>query len=300
MKARCKGAGRLPASLPMSHYRRAVRVLDLDPVPRPPGPRHRRYTFMEQQAWRSTCGWIFKSYDDLVRGLEQAHRSALEDHVHLATPVGPRVLISRTWYKLSSEARGEGRPQPGGILLGCPAGANARFGYRALNGFNRPAQRQNQKAKASVTRLQHQEFVLGLPSKASLEDILIPRFSAYFKAGKMEAGACAQSCGSAIVKNTFCAGRENWPSPADFPDRWGSNSNCDTQRDLSRLPIGFTQLSGRNSTSFASRQRRGHPLRRWREKCRKARGMPHRNLEPGGPVSIFRIGSSSPLERPQE
>jgi hypothetical protein len=35
----------------------------------------------------------------LLRRLEQAHRSALEDHVHRATPLGPRVLIKGIWYK---------------------------------------------------------------------------------------------------------------------------------------------------------------------------------------------------------
>src|SRR5450759_3065344 len=32
--------------------------------------------------------------------MEQARRSALEDHVHRIAPMGARVLINGTWYKL--------------------------------------------------------------------------------------------------------------------------------------------------------------------------------------------------------
>src|SRR5271163_1340726 len=35
----------------------------------------------------------------LLRRLEQAHRSALADHVHRNAPMGPPVLISESWYK---------------------------------------------------------------------------------------------------------------------------------------------------------------------------------------------------------
>ena len=34
----------------------------------------------------------------LLRRLEQAHRSALEHHVHRIAPMGARVLINETWY----------------------------------------------------------------------------------------------------------------------------------------------------------------------------------------------------------
>jgi len=36
----------------------------------------------------------------LLCGLEQAHRSALAHHVHRVAPMGPRVLISGTWYEM--------------------------------------------------------------------------------------------------------------------------------------------------------------------------------------------------------
>src|SRR5271154_2813927 len=35
----------------------------------------------------------------LLRRLEQAHRSALADHVHRNARMGPPVLISESWYK---------------------------------------------------------------------------------------------------------------------------------------------------------------------------------------------------------
>src|SRR4051812_46365019 len=38
----------------------------------------------------------------LLRGLEQAHRAALDDHVHRPTRVGQWVLISGSWYKIVS------------------------------------------------------------------------------------------------------------------------------------------------------------------------------------------------------
>ena len=34
----------------------------------------------------------------MLRRLEQARRSALENHVHRTAQVGPRVLISESWY----------------------------------------------------------------------------------------------------------------------------------------------------------------------------------------------------------
>src|SRR5271154_4765878 len=37
----------------------------------------------------------------LLRRLEQAHRSALADHVHRNARIGPPVLISESWYKIT-------------------------------------------------------------------------------------------------------------------------------------------------------------------------------------------------------
>jgi hypothetical protein len=36
----------------------------------------------------------------LLRGLEQARRSTLADHVHRPSQLGPWVLINESWYKL--------------------------------------------------------------------------------------------------------------------------------------------------------------------------------------------------------
>src|SRR5262249_7101221 len=44
---------------------------------------------------------IRRSRRPLLRGLEQARRSALAHHVHRIAPMGPPVLISGTWYKIS-------------------------------------------------------------------------------------------------------------------------------------------------------------------------------------------------------
>src|SRR5271156_5498457 len=41
----------------------------------------------------------------LLRRLEQAHRSALADHVHRNARMGPPVLISESWYKTVSQTR---------------------------------------------------------------------------------------------------------------------------------------------------------------------------------------------------
>src|SRR3954471_10007050 len=41
----------------------------------------------------------------LLRGLEQAHRAALDDHVHRPTRLGQWVLISGSWYKRDHLAR---------------------------------------------------------------------------------------------------------------------------------------------------------------------------------------------------
>src|SRR5271154_509143 len=41
----------------------------------------------------------------LLRRLEQAHRSALADHVHRNARMGPPVLISESWYKRACRAR---------------------------------------------------------------------------------------------------------------------------------------------------------------------------------------------------
>src|SRR3954468_6397967 len=41
----------------------------------------------------------------LLRGLEQAHRAALDDHVHRPTRLGQWVLISGSWYKRRSASR---------------------------------------------------------------------------------------------------------------------------------------------------------------------------------------------------
>src|SRR4029450_11204899 len=38
----------------------------------------------------------------LLRGVEQAHRSALAHHVHRTARLGLPVLITRTWYDTSS------------------------------------------------------------------------------------------------------------------------------------------------------------------------------------------------------
>src|SRR5215468_3881800 len=43
---------------------------------------------------------IRRSRRPLLRGLEQARRSALAHHVHRIAPMGPPVLINGIWYNL--------------------------------------------------------------------------------------------------------------------------------------------------------------------------------------------------------
>src|SRR5208282_1899379 len=68
-------------------------------------PQENVWQFMREN-WLSNR--IFKSFDDIVgpllRGLEQARRSTLADHVHRNARLGLQVLIIETWYK-SDEAR---------------------------------------------------------------------------------------------------------------------------------------------------------------------------------------------------
>src|SRR5262249_3281272 len=62
---------------------------------------------------------IRRSRRPLLRGLEQARRSALAHHVHRIVPMGPRVLISGTWYKTRPDRYfGIMNMYPGKIYLG--------------------------------------------------------------------------------------------------------------------------------------------------------------------------------------
>src|SRR3954447_5893930 len=45
----------------------------------------------------------------LLRGLEQAHRAALDDHVHRPTRLGQWVLISGSWYYCSAAISKSGK-----------------------------------------------------------------------------------------------------------------------------------------------------------------------------------------------
>src|SRR6202035_3640679 len=54
----------------------------------------------------------------LLRRLEQAHRPALADHVHRNARMGPPVLISESWYKLTALRALAAQPcarTPGGL-----------------------------------------------------------------------------------------------------------------------------------------------------------------------------------------
>src|SRR5271154_7158586 len=63
----------------------------------------------------------------LLRRLEQAHRSALADHVHRNARMGPPVLISESWYKSFSQDR---VPQ---YLIDRLAQMDATVDYNALS-----------------------------------------------------------------------------------------------------------------------------------------------------------------------
>ncbi len=49
--------------------------------------------------------WLLRRYrHPLLRGLEQAYRPALEDHVHRSPEMGPWVLINASWYKAAIQS----------------------------------------------------------------------------------------------------------------------------------------------------------------------------------------------------
>ena len=60
---------------------------------------HRASPHARQLALKSRVQILRRSRQPLLLCLEQAHRSALEDHVHRIAPMGARVLINGTWYK---------------------------------------------------------------------------------------------------------------------------------------------------------------------------------------------------------
>ena len=53
------------------------------------------------------CFQITRRYRrPVLRSLEQAHRPAVENHVHRATQMGPWVLINAGWYNHEMPAYG--------------------------------------------------------------------------------------------------------------------------------------------------------------------------------------------------
>src|SRR4051795_4297134 len=67
-----------------------------------PGPQPRRERLAvhaRQLALEPGVRILHRPCRPLLRGLEQAHRAALDDHVHRPTRVGQWVLINGSWYK---------------------------------------------------------------------------------------------------------------------------------------------------------------------------------------------------------
>src|SRR5271170_7711090 len=75
------------------HYRFAAKI------PRTQSGREHLAIHARQLAVKPHLQVLRRSCRSLLLHLEQARRSALENHVHRIAPVGPRVLINETWYK---------------------------------------------------------------------------------------------------------------------------------------------------------------------------------------------------------
>src|SRR5271168_658698 len=75
------------------HYRFAAKI------PRTQSGREHLAIHARQLAVKPHLQVLRRSCRSLLLRLEQARRSALENHVHRIAPVGPRVLINETWYK---------------------------------------------------------------------------------------------------------------------------------------------------------------------------------------------------------
>src|SRR5271165_2650339 len=75
------------------HYRFAAKI------PRTQSGREHLAIYARQLAVKPHLQVLRRSCRSLLLRLEQARRSALENHVHRIAPVGPRVLINETWYK---------------------------------------------------------------------------------------------------------------------------------------------------------------------------------------------------------
>ena len=68
-------------------------------IPRAQPGRERLAVHARQLALQPRLQILRRSRRPLLRGMEQARRSALAHHVHRIAPMGARVLISGTWYK---------------------------------------------------------------------------------------------------------------------------------------------------------------------------------------------------------
>src|SRR5262249_61922710 len=68
-------------------------------MPRTQPCRKRLAIHARQLALKSRLRILRRSRRALLRGLEQARRSALAHHVHRIASMGARVLINGTWYK---------------------------------------------------------------------------------------------------------------------------------------------------------------------------------------------------------
>src|SRR5271166_2782729 len=80
------------------HYRFAAKI------PRTQSGREHLAIYARQLAVKPHLQVLRRSCRSPLLRLEQARRSALENHVHRIAPVGPRVLINETWYNLSRPA----------------------------------------------------------------------------------------------------------------------------------------------------------------------------------------------------
>src|SRR5262249_50697373 len=91
-------------------------------MPRTQSRRKHLAVHARQLALQPRLQILRRSRRALLRGLEQARRSALAHHVHRTTPMGARVLINGTWYKYSNLlGRGDSDPTRAWVCSRGPA-----------------------------------------------------------------------------------------------------------------------------------------------------------------------------------
>src|SRR5271168_139653 len=117
------------------HYRFAAKI------PRTQSGREHLAIHARQLAVKPHLQVLRRSCRSLLLRLEQARRSALENHVHRIAPVGPRVLINETWYYVSRRAPLIGQIMQKLSSAASTAGSSVQDFWACLQGADSPLAR---------------------------------------------------------------------------------------------------------------------------------------------------------------